>query len=426
MTARFNPELGKNFPFLNRELLRSLVLAADKACIQKIAIVGGVLRDELINNVHNESVNDFKDLDLVIEGSPIKLLKEIIKEFGNPRITIIRESTLFETVELKIDNLAIDIARARKEKYPKPAENPRIIPTSIEEDLARRDFTINAMALDLRNFELIDPYQGYKAISNRKLEFIHAESATEDPTRIFRAARYSARLNFALEEEAILQIHSAIASWPWEWTISNTTEPAPPALGTRLRMELEGLLEEEQWAKGITTLQEWGALLLLDKTLQNDQLWGRRLVWASRIGVNSLTALIAGGSNPALLAKRLQLPKGEQKLLIESDQIVKHLDSLDSLEKTKDWGAYQWSKEIESYKWKKEAIAIAISQGIACWRPLLRWWGEWRLIKSRISAKDLLENGWRPGPKLGQELNRLRDIELKQYEDKKSFFNTSK
>ncbi len=408
------PEFQNNFQFLNQELRKSLVIAADNACINRIAIVGGFLRDELIRQLHNEPTKKIQDIDLIIEGDPSKLVNLIKEQLGNTRVVITRQSPVYQTIELKIDGLKIDIARARKENYPKPAHNPEITPSSIEEDLYRRDFTINSMALDLRTFEFIDPYEGYKAILSRNIDFIHDESASEDPTRVFRASRYAARLNFDLTSKCINQINSTINSWPWDWNHNQPPSSAPPALAIRLRMEIELLLNEEESTKAIRSLQEWHALKLLDQGLQIDQSWKRRLIWASRLGVNPLTAWISAATHSALLAERLQLPKTEQNLLIETNQIVDHLDSLDESGKAKNWGPYQWCKEIEYYEWKASSIAIAICIGIPRWKLLLRWWGRWRLIKSQQSAQDLLNNGWVQGPELGRELKRLRDIELEQ------------
>ena len=408
-----NRELTNNFPVLTEALLKNLVKAADQAGIDRIALVGGIVRDHLINITFKQSQNKFYDIDLIIEESPRKLAEKIRSLLGPSRVNITRYNQIYQTVELKIDGFHIDIARARKESYPMLGANPNIKPTSIEEDLCRRDFTLNSIALDLRTNKLIDSLHGREAIVNRKIQFIHSKSAAEDPTRIIRAARYAARLNFKLTSESLNQIKSTIKLWPWVKSQNNNSKYFPPALTTRLQMELRVLLEsEENWCLATQYLQEWGALTLIDQSIQDDRKWERRLNSAFRLGVNPLTAFIANVPNPVDLAKRLDLPHSDQKFLMESTQINKHFLSLYFSKETEAWDAQQWCNEIESANWKPTSIAISICLRNPLWKPLLRWWGRWRLIKSKTSAKELLSRGWEQGPALGKELKRLRDIEL--------------
>jgi poly(A) polymerase len=181
-------------------------------------------------------------------------------------------------------------------------------------------------------------------------------------------------------------------------------------------MELKVLLEKENnWAIAIQYLQEWGALILIDKKIQNDKYWKRRISWALRLGLNPLTAFISNSINPVKLAERLDLSHSQQKLLSESTQINKHFLSLYVSKKTENWDAQRWCEEIESANWDPTAIAIAICLGNPLWRPLLRWWGRWRLIKAETTAEELIKKGWEQGPALGQELKRLRKVELKKY-----------
>ena len=81
---------------------------------------------------------------------------------------------------------------------------------------------------------------------------------------------------------------------------------------------------------------------------------------------------------------------------------------------TKDWTPYKWCKEIESGKWQPNSIAIAIIMRTNYRKPFFRWLSKWRFITSKTTAKDLLNKGWGQGPKLGIELNKLRDIELRK------------
>ncbi|KGG16625.1 MULTISPECIES: CCA tRNA nucleotidyltransferase [unclassified Prochlorococcus] len=416
MRTRENRELKNNLPGVLKDLLKDLVTAADLAGIQRIALVGGIVRDHIIALTQNKSIEKIHDVDLVVEGSAEILAKNIKSLLGDSRVDIIRLNPDFQTVELKIDDVSFDIARARIENYLILADNPEIEPSSIEKDLLRRDFTINSMAFDLRHNKLIDLFEGSDSILRGEIKFLHHKSVAEDPTRIIRAARYSARLNFDLSKESLHQITSTIKTWPWLSVLENSSKNTPPALAKRLEMELRLLLEkEENWEKGIELLQQWGALILLDENIQNDNQWKRRVHWAVRLGINPLTAFIAGAANPLHIATRLQIPECQKNFLLESSQITKHFHSLNMSNTIQKWGAARWCNEIESSNWKKESIGIAICLGIPVWKPLLRWWAKWSLVKAKTSAKDLLANGWPEGPLLGKELKRLRDIELEKY-----------
>merc|ERR1711927_49371 len=131
------------------------------------------------------------------------------------------------------------------------------------------------MALELslsgdREPWLLDPHGGQSHLARRELAFLHASSVADDPTRVIRAARYGARLGFVLSPCALDQLRTTLKRWPWAWRHGQSSEHVPPALGTRLRMELELLFENEPWLKALGLLQEWGGLVLLDPLLASN------------------------------------------------------------------------------------------------------------------------------------------------------------
>tara|TARA_Y100001968_G_scaffold297440_1_gene306372 strand:+ start:4653 stop:5891 length:1239 start_codon:yes stop_codon:yes gene_type:complete len=403
-----------NFSNLPKNLIDTLRSSAQELGIDRMAIVGGVIRDSLIDLDVSENLQPPKDLDLVIEGSTIELAQMVQEKLGLTRVSISQENRAFQTIKMVVDGLFIDIARARAEKYSSPAENPKIEPTSIEEDLHRRDFTINAIALDLNTYKLIDLHGGLDALKKQELTFIHSHSVQEDPTRIIRGARYAARLNFHLSKESIHQIQATIKQWPWEWNPTHSEHLAPPALATRLRMELELLLENEPWEQALEFLQNWGGFLLLDKRLHKDQKWKKRIALALDLGLTPLTALIAGSSNPLSLSKRLQLAGKQQNLLKELDELQSFFKDIYFSKKYINWKPSDWCDAIENKNWHSNSIALAICLEIPLWESLLRWFNDWRMIKSPLSARDLIKKGWEPGPGLNEELKRLRRKKLNE------------
>ncbi len=409
MESSVNIEFGLNLEVLPMSLLIRVKEIAYEEGIRRIALIGGAVRDSLLSKYHNHHWGGLKDVDLIVEGSATQLAEALQREFEASRISKLHIHKAYNTVEITIDGISIDLATARLEKYEVLAENPKVTPSSIEEDLARRDFTINSIAIDLSSLSLIDPNNGLTDLVEKKLNFIHNHSVEEDPTRIIRAARYSARLDFALSPDAIHQIKTTLKRWPWQWLHTTSPELAPSALGVRLRSETELLLTNEPWELALEYLQDWGALLLFDEGLQNDHRWQQRLLWASKLGVKPLTALIAGAEDSCALGNRLKLGEDQQRLLRDSLKLNTYLSSIKRTQDRLNWTASRWSNELEKPNWKPEAVLISICLGIENWEYLLRWWDVWRKIKPDISAHKLIEDGWDPGPKLGAELQRLRE-----------------
>jgi len=215
--------------------------------------------------------------------------------------------------------LAIDVAMARTEHYPGPGENPRVSLTTAPDaalmDLRRRDVSINAMALPWPHGPLVDPHGGQRDLERGLLRFLYTASLHDDPTRVIRAARYGARLQMDLAPEAHRQLQDAMTRWPWR-----RKPPCPPALGSRLGMELALLLDQEPWGQGLALLQRWGALDLVDWSgaLQQDATWRRRLHWAARWNLPLLPALLMGAADPLAVAQRLQLPMAQQRLMAQT------------------------------------------------------------------------------------------------------------
>ncbi|ABX08260.1 CCA tRNA nucleotidyltransferase [Prochlorococcus marinus] len=403
-----NPDFLNEFPGLPRDFLTVLRRAAKNVGIKRVAIVGGILRDHIIHSFEKEPLTKFEDIDLVIEGPVKELATQIRLILGSDKVIITRESSSFKTIQLKIGDTLFDFSTARTESYSAPGENPQVFNCNIEEDLIRRDFPINAMALELINNTFIDIFQGREDISKRKLKFMHSKSVSDDPTRIIRGARYASRLNFILDDESLKQIKSTIKLWPWDWRPDEPLSKAPPALSTRLRMELELLLEKEPWEQALQLLQDWEALSLLDTQIQIDKNWHQRILKASQLGIPPLTALVAGAKDPCSLAARLQLGNYQQTCLSQAINIKEYFTYLAQSKEYLSWLPSNWCNAIESRNWYPESIGIAISLETPLWEYCLRWLSEWRKIESKITAKELLTQGWTEGPKLGKELQRLR------------------
>jgi poly(A) polymerase len=405
-------------PGLPVQLLPALQASASAAGVTRLALVGGAVRDALLHDQHGDPWRTLPDLDLVIEGSASEFAAALEQDYGDQRVEEVRVHAAYGTAELSFDGVLLDLAAARQEHYPAPGENPVVESGSLERDLERRDFTVNAMALELPLSGhgeplLLDPHGGQAHLERRELAFLHASSVTDDPTRVVRAGRYAARLAFVLAPEAQQQIDQTLEVWPWSWTHGDPPAAAPPALATRLRMELELLFDQEPWPAALEALHSWGALRLLDPALETDSRLIRRLLQAQRLQLPLLLALVAGAADPLELAARLQLPQQQQRWLQQMQALSAWLQANACENTTASWKAEQWCDALEQQAWGAEAVALLVSQNPPCRRPLLRWWGRWRHCTSPQTAKDLLAQGWQPGPALGQELQRLRRQRLR-------------
>jgi len=160
----------------------------------KAYLVGGLVRDLILER----NIKDI-DIDIAIEGDGIKFAKELAKKYSTTLIT--RE--IYGTAKVKVFDKNIDIATARTEIYKYPASNPEVKYSSIYDDLSRRDFSVNALAVSLNIDDfgnVIDFFNGYQKIQEKSLKILHDKSFIDDPNRIFRAVRFEKKLGFTIDE----------------------------------------------------------------------------------------------------------------------------------------------------------------------------------------------------------------------------------
>mgnify|MGYP006252987933 FL=1 len=132
-------------PGLPGPLLVSLVEQAQGAGVARLALVGGAVRDSMLNHLHCDPWREPPDLDFLLEGSCVDFVQHLQNQFGPERLPEMHLHEQFGTAEMVLDGVLLDLACARTETYPAPGENPLVQSGSIEQDLARRDFTVNAM-----------------------------------------------------------------------------------------------------------------------------------------------------------------------------------------------------------------------------------------------------------------------------------------
>jgi tRNA nucleotidyltransferase (CCA-adding enzyme) len=310
-------------------------------------LVGGVVRDLLLGR-------SVADLDVAIEGDA-----EALSDL--PGFSSEREG-LFLTGRLEQGDVKIDVAQTRAETYPRPGALPEVKPASITEDLARRDFTINAMAFPLTGEqELLDPHDGLDDLRAGQLRVLHERSFSDDPTRALRAARYAARFGFQLESETASLLRDADLSTVSEERIDN---------------ELQRIAPEENPAAALHLIAEWGVMPSLDPAAPDRVAEVTRLAstapwsdWVER----ELTVMLA---------------------------IVRPLPQIREL------AAATPERPSEAVRlatpWDPAQLLVARALG-AEW--LDRYAEEWRHVRLGITGDDLLAEGIPEGPAIGRGLD---------------------
>ena len=377
---------------------------------EKVAFVGGYLRDLLIWQIHKGKKLKPIDLDIVVEGSAINLAIFIKKNIKNVDLCLIKEFNLYKTVEVNINDLKIDIASARKEIYPSPGFNPMIKDSNILDDLKRRDFTINTIAFEISNKELIDIHNGLNHIYTKKLHLLHNESIKDDPSRILRCAKYSSRLGFNLDKNSLKQAQKFILQWPWDVSEEDHKRKIPPGISIRLRMELSEILKHDDLSKIIKILHEWQLLAIINEDITLNAKFLRGLHWVLRLKGKVILYLTKDSKSLESIGERFFLNTKDLKIIQDYFLIKNKLINKEN--KFLNFSPSDWTEFIEGENLDPETVKLIICDGGKFWHNFLRWLISYRYIKSDKNGKILKEEGWKPGKEMGDELKRLRLIQI--------------
>ncbi|MBV9080014.1 MAG: CCA tRNA nucleotidyltransferase [Elusimicrobia bacterium] len=232
--------LNKRLPPDIRDVARQAGRIAEEKGT-RAALVGGVVRDLMLER-------PILDADIMIEPPSSAVAEELARRIGG-RLT---PHAPFLTYNLHLpDGRKIDLVTAREENYPKPAVLPVVRPATFEKDLKRRDFGINAIVCLLGKSEgtIFDPLNGRADMEKRIVRALHEKSFIDDPTRIYRAARFAGRLGFSVEPATE------------QWILSAIRDKGPERLSpVRRRHEFEMVLKEPSPGAALKILQRWKAL----------------------------------------------------------------------------------------------------------------------------------------------------------------------
>ena len=207
---------------------------------QRVYLVGGSVRDALLGA-------PVLDLDFSVEGDAAGLARLLAGSLGG-KVTSHRR---FGTATVFAGDCRVDLVTARKETYPSPGVLPLVTPGDIADDLARRDFSVNAMALPLfqRDADVFDPHGGLDDLEEGIIRSLHRLSFRDDPTRMMRAVRYEQRFGFRMDETTLGDMVSCVASGNMD-----------AVSGDRWRHELQRILDEANPGPALARAAELGLM----------------------------------------------------------------------------------------------------------------------------------------------------------------------
>lgn len=358
-------------------------------------LVGGAVRDLLLNLPTHDS-----DIDFVFEGDAIKFGETLVKKYGGKLIHHYKFHTaiwrLPSTFNLQLKTL--DLITARKESYEHAGALPTVTPSNIEDDLRRRDFPINAMAIrmDGNHFgELLDPLNGEADLEKRIIRVLHEKSFLDDPTRIFRAIRYETRYSFNLEPSTLNLINAESLS------VLSTLS------GERIRNELDLILDEEKAIEIILRVAKLDILRYIHPKIPN---FNHK--YASFLDMDTQLDIPADRKTMGYMLWFIDLS--------ESDifSICNRLDFSHELTLAV-WSAAQlkWSlqhlAESKPSVWtyaleKLPLLSIYAVYLISRENSLLSYISVWRHVKAQTTGDDLKSHGLAPGPRYKEILSALR------------------
>ncbi|MGE0269168.1 MAG: CCA tRNA nucleotidyltransferase [Candidatus Omnitrophota bacterium] len=389
-----------SLPKLNRQTATILNRIVREAASQGIGIylAGGIVRDTILKKMNC-------DLDIVVESDAIVFAKEFAKK---ERLRLVAYPE-FKTATLFLKSgQRIDFASSRKEYYRKKGALPIISRGSLKDDLFRRDFSINAMALNINNSgkgELIDLFNGYEDLKKRKIRVLHEKSFLDDPTRILRAVRYEQRLGFSIERKTLTLLKKAL-----KLNIFNEISK------DRFLNELKKILNEGDVCPIVKRLDELNILLSVNEELDINLPVLRliqRNVAEEKSRIKKLGAsiwflcfmgMLEGNEQGVLdsIGIRFNLGKEKRKSLLQINDtslILKKLTN-DSRKPSENFQLLSGlTEEVLCYIWcrsSKENIRVRLKQFL-CDRD----------VRLSIKGEDIKKMGARSGRQIGEIMNTI-------------------
>ncbi len=371
----------------------------------RVYLVGGYVRDVLLERLHY-------DLDIAVEGDAIALARVLEERLGARLEATHRFGTAY--LEFGEGQHFLDLVTARREWYEWPGALPTVEPGTIADDLARRDFVVNAMAIGVSPEgvgPLLDPHGGVGDLQARLIRVLHTNSFVDDPTRIPRAVKYAVRLGFKIEVGTLELILQAVRDGALA-TVSMD----------RIVREILLIMEERRAGAMLAMLEKLGVLRAIHPYLA----WPYSAV--SRIGVDEdadlrgherrdvylaiLASEFAGDPEEAVqLARELGLDAHLNRLMCDAAQLARVWPQLgeDDVQPSQVYGLL---KGLDMAALEAFACIEAMSADRLAWERLYDYLQKLRYVKTELDGNYVRGLGVPPGPVYGRLLGELLDAKL--------------
>ncbi len=368
-------------------------------------VVGGVPRDLILDQ-------PVSDLDLVVEGDAHALARLLRSKYGG-KVTFhgkfgtakwdIRESRAgSRALEGQIQS--IDLVTARSETYKHPAALPVVQPGTIEDDLRRRDFTINALAIRLdapHTGEVRDDFGGWQDIKAGKIRVLHRASFFDDPTRMYRAVRYEQRYGFRIGGDTLALIPAA-------------RRVVAKLSAQRIRHELDLILDEPRAALMLARLDELDLLASIHPALSFDEAAARRVQSIESSALPSLPEwsllemrwlawlLALPEGHTQAVESRLHFGAGLYRSLLAASDLWANVGSLAGAPPSR------WVEHLDEAPLMSVCVVYLSSSEGAVREALENYLTRWRQVKPRTTGRELKRLGLEPGADYKEILGELR------------------
>ncbi len=365
---------------------------------EPIELVGGSVRDLLLGSAPRE-------LDAVVHGDATEVARVLAERLG-AKLTL---HGRFGTALVESPGVCVDLAAARSETYPEPGALPVVGPGTADEDLQRRDFTVNAIAVGLageRAGRLRAVRHAIEDLVAGRLRVLHDASFSDDPTRLLRLARYAARLGFDPEEHTRLLAARAIDGGALA-TVS----------GARVGAELRLALTERDALGALRELDRLRVLGALHPRLRLDE----------QLGATALELLPPDGRTDLLLLTSLALPLSLAAQPVDRGELRLWLDRLEFPAADRDLvlaaaaevprlldelPAAGRPSQVRAAVGRAPLEAVALAGAMGPNEQAHRWLRDLRGVRLQITGDDLLAAGIPPGPEVGRRLSAALDRRL--------------
>ncbi len=373
-------------------VLRSISRTASRLGVE-VYVVGGTVRDALTDAAP-------VDVDIMASRETERLVESIIGQ-GDASV---RKATEFGTWSLTVQDFDLDLSTARRETYERPGALPTVFPGTVDDDLARRDFTINAMAISLCEDswgDLLDPHGGVKDLERGLIRVLHDRSFVDDATRVIRAIRYVCRHDFQLEARTGELLEQAL---PYMSAISPD----------RVRHEFERIFNEPRAAKMVELADRLGVLSAVHPALRADTASLRAIDAAPEADAQRAELLLGsiaqsiGDDDVESVVERLNLSAEWARVIRDVVEVHGRTEDLmgENIARSR---VYRLLHGLHGSAIESCAMAETDPKVAAKLRLYL---DELRHVRTSLDGNNLMKIGVPQGPAVGQTLDKLLDARL--------------